>query len=163
MDNPKDPGPRPELGHLSFDLSFVTRILRARILELNAPFFSEHNVVGGEVAVLHLISVNPGLSQKDLATRVIFRKSAITKLVNELERADLIERRKEGADRRLNALYLTRKGEERVARMRPDMARIQEDLLAPLSPNERAVLFDLLWRVVDAAPAGDRDDATQRP
>lgn len=136
------------LGHLAGDLSFVTRILRARIQERNAPFFEAHAVAGGEVAVLNLIGINPGLTQKDLARAVVLKKSALTKLVNELERTGLIERRKEGADLRLNALYLTRRGEERLAAMRPDMAALQETFLAPLSPGERGMLFELLWRLI---------------
>ena len=145
----KDGG--PDLGHLATDISFVTRLLRTRILERNESFFATHAVAGGEVAVLNLIGLNPGLTQKDLAKAVVLRKSALTKLVNE------IERRKEGADKRLNALYLTEAGEARLARMRPDMARLQEEFLAPLSPAERAMLFELLWRLIGSAVTEDGD------
>ena len=41
--------PRARLGHLSADISFVTRILRSRILECNEAFFAEHKVAAGEV------------------------------------------------------------------------------------------------------------------
>jgi DNA-binding MarR family transcriptional regulator len=147
----------PDLGHLATDISFVTRLLRTRILERNESFFATHAVAGGEVAVLNLIGLNPGLTQKDLAKAVVLRKSALTKLVNEIERTGLIERRKEGADKRLNALYLTEAGEARLARMRPDMARLQEEFLAPLSPAERAMLFELLWRLIGSAVTEDGD------
>ncbi|MBV0911946.1 MarR family winged helix-turn-helix transcriptional regulator [Anianabacter salinae] len=156
MDKPPEPQDAPILGHLAEDLSFVTRILRSEILERNASFFATHEVAGGEVAVLNLIGLNPGLTQKDLAKVVVLRKSALTKLVNEMERTGLIERRKEGADKRLNALYLTTEGAARLARMRPDMARLQEDLLAPLTSAERAMLFELLWRLIDNSGASDR-------
>lgn len=136
------------LGHLSQDISFVTRALRAVILSHNAPFFEAHRVAGGEVAVLSLIGLNPGLTQKRLAKTVILKKSALTKLVNELERSGLIERRKEGADMRLTALYLTPAGTERLARMRPDMDALQQRLLTSLSPGERVMLFELLWRLI---------------
>lgn len=149
MAEPKATSTGPTLGHLSQDISFVTRILRARILEQNESFFEEFDVASGEVAVLNLIDLNPGLTQKDLAKAIVLRKSALTKLVNELERTGLIERRKEGADKRLNALYLTSTGQDRVMRMRPAMDRLQEQMLAPLSPGERAMLFELLWRMVD--------------
>ena len=155
--------PRARLGHLSADISFVTRILRSRILECNEAFFAEHKVAAGEVAVLNLIAINPGLTQKDLAKIVVLRKSALTKLVNELEHTGLIERRKEGADKRLNALYLTAEGSERVTRMRPDMTRLQEDLLAPLSPGERAMLFELLWRLIDAPPSEATASSRENP
>ncbi len=136
------------LGHLSEDISFVTRILRTKILEANESFFAKHNVLGGEVAVLNLIDLNPGLTQKELAHMVVLRKSALTKLVNELEQAGVIERRKEGSDKRLNALYLTGEGQSRLANIKPDIAKLQEELLGPLSPGERAMLFELLWRVI---------------
>ena len=72
----------PHLGHLKEDLSFVSRILRARIASSNESFFADHQVAGGEVAVLNLIGINPGLAQKELAQLVVLRKSALTKLVN---------------------------------------------------------------------------------
>lgn len=153
MTIPIDKQTGPQLGHLSEDISFVTRILRSKILLRNAPFFANHQAAAGEVAVLNLIGINPGLTQKELSQMVVLRKSALTKLVNELERGGLIERRKEGSDKRLNALYLTAEGESRLTRLRPDMARLQEDMLAPLSPAERAILFELLWRIIDEADA----------
>ena len=143
------------LGHLNEDISFVTRILRAKILARHEPFLAKHQVANGEVAVLNLIGLNPGLTQKELALAVVLRKSALTKLVNELENRGLIERRKEGDDMRLNALYLTAEGEARLARLRPDMASLQNDLLTPLSQAERAILFELLWRLID------KDDANR--
>lgn len=148
MTVPQDTPTGATLGHLAHDISFVTRILRTRILALNEPFFTAHAVVGGEVAVLSLIDLNPGIAQKDLAQMVVLRKSALTKLVNQLERGGLIERRKEDADKRLNALHLTGEGRARLARMRPDIDRLQAELLAPLSPAERAMLFELLWRMI---------------
>ena len=149
MEKYQEPESKPKLGYLSEDMSFVTRLLRSKILERNEAFFAAHAVASGEVAVLNLICINPGLTQKDLAKAVVLRKSALTKLVNELERSGLIERRKEGTDKRLNALYLTESGEQRVAKMRPDMANLQEEFLSPLSPGERAILFEMLWRLID--------------
>ncbi len=140
---------RIELGHLSHDLSFVSRILRAHIVERNAPFFDAHGVAGGEVALLNLIGQNPGISQKGLAEVVVLKKSAITKLVNEMERNGLITRRKEGDDLRVNALHLTEGGQEKLARMRADMDALQSELLAVLSPAERGMLFELMWRLID--------------
>ena len=141
-------------GRLSEDIAFLTRILRTKIQERNSGFFAAHDVAGGEVAVLNLIHTNPGLTQKDLSHMVVLRKSALTKLINEMERSGLIERRKEGSDKRLNALYLTREGTARLAPMQSDMTALQEELLAPLSPAERAILFELLWKLIDDPSVG---------
>ncbi len=157
-DQPEDPAEAGiRLGHLETDLSFVTRILRTQIQERNARFYRAHGAAGGEVAVLSLIAMNPGMTQKDLARAVVLKKSALTKLVNEMDGQGLIERRKDCADLRLNALHLTPLGQERLARMRPEMTALQEALLAPLSPGERVMLFELLWRLVGSleGPFGD--------
>ncbi len=157
-DQPEDPAEAGiRLGHLETDLSFVTRILRTQIQERNARFYRAHGAAGGEVAVLSLIAMNPGMTQKDLARAVVLKKSALTKLVNEMDAQGLIERRKDCADLRLNALHLTPLGQERLARMRPEMTALQEALLAPLSPGERVMLFELLWRLVGSleGPFGD--------
>ncbi|MAM60256.1 MarR family transcriptional regulator [Maritimibacter sp. UBA3975] len=141
-------------GRLSEDIAFLTRILRTRIQERNRGFFSAHDVAGGEVAVLNLIHSNPGLTQRDLSRMVVLRKSALTKLINEIERSGWIERRKEGSDKRLNALYLTPEGTTRLARMQQDMTALQDELLAPLTPAERAILFELLWKLIDDPSVG---------
>lgn len=155
MSKQQEPEAEASFGHLAEDLSFVSRILRTRIHELNEPFFAEHEIAAGEVAVLNLIAINPGISQKSLASAVVLRKSGLTKLVNELERAGFIERRKEGEDRRRNALYLTRVGTERLDRMRPEMEQLKEDILSSLTPGERAMLFELLWRLIDGLKPDD--------
>lgn len=147
--SPEDPG-EIRLGHLEHDISFVTRILRAHILGRNAPLYETHGVAGGAVALLNVIGLNPGVSQKDISRFIVLKKPALTKLLNEMARQGLIVRRKHAGDRRLTTLHLTAKGEQTMARMRPDMAALQDRMLAALSPAEKAMLFELLWRLIDS-------------
>lgn len=137
------------LGQLASDISFVSRILRAHLLERNAPFYEAHGVAAGEVAVLNIIGLNPGISQKSIAKATVLKKSALSKLINEMERSGLIARRKEGEDLRVNALHLTARGEEKLARLRTDMEAQQDVFLSALSPAERAMLFELIWRLIE--------------
>ena len=140
----------PDLGHLAQDLSFVTRILRAQIAPRAGAVLQSHHIASGEIALLNLIQLNPGISQKDLAGVTVLKKSALTKLVNDLEASGLIERRKEGTDKRVNALYLTPGGTRRLAAISPDLAALQQVLLSGLSAGERVILFELLWRLIDS-------------
>lgn len=150
ISNEPDENERLKLGHLKNDLTFVTRILRAHILDRNAGLFDDHQIASGVVALLNLIGLNPGLTQKDISRLVVLKKPALTKAVNGMERDGLITRRKEGSDKRLTRLYLTEKGEEKLVHMKPDMARLQAKHVAVLSPAERAMLFEYLWRLVDS-------------
>ncbi|MCO6381568.1 MAG: winged helix-turn-helix transcriptional regulator [Vannielia sp.] len=136
------------LGPLARDLSFATRALRAHLRGHNERVFEEHDVPSGGIAVISLIGLNPGVSQKDLAGAVVLKKSALTKLVNELESTGLIERRKGDGDRRYNAVHLTAEGQKLYDEVMPDITAMQDALLAPLSPAERELYFDLTWRLI---------------
>lgn len=137
------------LGHLKTDLSFVTRALRARLRYLNDDFYKSMQIEAGGIAILSLIGLNPGISQKDLAGAIVLKKSAMTKVINHIEAQGLIERRKGGEDRRVNSLHLTAEGLRLYESMTSDMIERQDDILKPLSPAERALFFELLWRLID--------------
>jgi DNA-binding MarR family transcriptional regulator len=137
-----------ELGYLASDLSFVSRVLRAHIRSLNAGFYRENEMVSGSVALLSLIGLNPGISQNDLAGAVVLKKSAVTKIIGEMERAGLVLREKARADRRFNALHLTDAGQERWRELQTEMRRQQDRLMTPLTVTERAELFALLGRLI---------------
>jgi len=145
----KAPTGRVTLGPLAEDISFMSRVLRAQIRGETNAFLEKHQVRGGEIVVLNLINHNPGISQNDLAAAVVLKKSAVTQLVNQLEEAGLIERRKGAGDRRVNQLHLTQAGEARRAALLAPMQAQQERLLAPLDAAERARLFELMGRLVD--------------
>jgi DNA-binding MarR family transcriptional regulator len=138
-----------ELGYLAYDLSFVSRVLRAHIRAQNADFYRENEVVSGSVALLSLIGLNPGISQNALAAAVVLKKSAVTRVISEMEDARLVTRRKTRADRRYNALTLTELGEVRWRQLQEEMRRQQDRLLEPLNEDDRAALFDLLGRLIE--------------
>ena len=137
------------LGHLALDLSFATRALRACLRTENASFYESHGVEAGGIAILSLIGLNPGISQKELAEAIVLKKSAMTKVVNQMEAQGLIVRRKGEGDKRINALYLTPHGTQHYNSMLSDMLERQSKLLAPLSQAERALFFEMMWRLID--------------
>ena len=139
--------PSVELGPLRENLPFLTRALRAYIRAENAEFYTALDAEQGEIVVLSVIGLNPGMSQNDLAATLVFKKSAITKLVKDLEARGYIERAKSASDRRFNALQLTQEGQKRYARISDLIARQNAAFLEPFSAAERAELFGYLNRL----------------
>lgn len=139
-----------ELGHLKSDLSFATRALRAHLRRENSNFYLSHGIEAGGVAILSLIGLNPGISQKDLAGTIVLKKSAMTKVVNHMEKQGLIERRKGVPDMRVNALHLTEDGTRLYQSLMSDMRARQEKLLSALSEKERNQFFEMTWRLIAA-------------
>lgn len=137
------------LGPLRENLPFLTRALRAYIRAENADFYSDFGAEQGEIATLSVIGLNPGISQNDLAAILVFKKSAVTKLIKELEDRGLVERSKVAADKRFNALQLTAVGQERYEKISARMASQQAAFLEPFSDKERAEFFGYLNRLYE--------------
>lgn len=139
---------RIDLGYLSRDISFMSRVLRAHIRWANAELEHEKDSQSGRSALLSVIGLNPGISQNDLAATVVLKKSAVTKLIGDMEAEQLVIREKPKADRRYNALRLSDEGEDKWRALKNEMLVQQEALLAPLNGREREKLFQLLGRLV---------------
>jgi DNA-binding MarR family transcriptional regulator len=69
--------------------------------------------------------------------------------VNELADRELVERAPDPSDRRRNIVSLTAAGKRQLRRLEKQLAECQDELLAPLSPEERQRLTELLSRLLD--------------
>ena len=153
---PGDDG--PGLGLLLVQLGF----LAARTFgELLAPLGLEQRQAG----LLMGLAAHEGTSQQALGelmglnapTRMVF-------LVDELEQRGLVERRRNPADRRSHALYLTDRGRDTLRQTQQVVAAHERSLGAALTETQRTQLVDLLRKV--AAERGVSPDSlpgTQKP
>jgi DNA-binding MarR family transcriptional regulator len=102
----------------------------------------------GCVGVLHTVAQLEPVSQREVSSVLLLDPSDLVSLVDILERAGLLERRRDPADRRRYALEITAAGQLAVARLREVARQANEDVLAPLEPGERSELEKLLSRLV---------------
>jgi DNA-binding MarR family transcriptional regulator len=135
------------LGPLRESLPFLTRALRAYIRAENAEFYTDFAAEQGEIVVLSVIGLNPGISQNDLAATLVFKKSAVTKLVKGLEDRGLVERAKVAADKRFNALTLSPAGQAKYLRINERMTSQNDAFLEAFTPEEKSQLFTYLNRL----------------
>jgi MarR family transcriptional regulator, temperature-dependent positive regulator of motility len=120
-----------------------------------------------EFAALASIDEAPGIDQRRLATRLAIDAVSAGQIVSALERNGLVERRVDPADRRARRLTLTRRGVRVRAHLRPLLLAAHDRILAPVSLRERAMLVDLLARVIEgnepyARPGNGRRRPQQR-
>jgi DNA-binding MarR family transcriptional regulator len=135
---------------LAFLLSQVgihaSRRFAERIAEvdLNPPLFR----------ILNLIDAAEGQSQQAIGAGIQVPASRMVALVDELEERGLVERRPNPDDRRVRALYLTRKGRNALTRGR-EIARVhEEELTEGMSETDRTRLTKLLQKMVDQQAIG---------
>lgn len=99
-------------------------------------------------------------SQRDVGARFGIHASDVTKVVDELADQGVVSRERDRADRRRVVLSLTGRGTALLVTLRQDAAVVQDEVLEPLTEQERQVLHGLLLRVHEAlGDDGDNGDA----
>lgn len=99
------------------------------------------------------------LCQRDLGRKLLKSGGNMTLVVDNLERAGLVERRRDQRDRRYLAVYLTAAGEALMQELFPDHVREVEREFAVLSSQEQAELARLCRKLglAEAAPGRDHE------
>lgn len=116
---------------------------------------SVHGLSPGRVGLLILIDANPGLTQSRLAEAAQRDRSTLVSVLDQLEGAGLIERRR-GTDRRTNGLWLTRPGRSLLTHALRRIAVHERRVASRLTPAERARLLELLEKIAPALAARRR-------
>jgi DNA-binding MarR family transcriptional regulator len=98
-------------------------------------------------AVLNGIALGDGLSQQQLGGHMGLDPSGLVGAIDELERAGLVERRRDPADRRRYVLALTPEGTATLGRARRVLSESARELLGTLDDAEVDTLVALLGRV----------------
>jgi DNA-binding MarR family transcriptional regulator len=101
-----------------------------------------------QYAILQSVHNHPNTDQRTLANLVSLDTSTTAGVVDRLEARGLLTRNASPDDRRVRLLTLTLAGEELLADAIPCMARVQELILAPLTPSQRKEFMHLLNQLV---------------
>lgn len=103
----------------------------------------------GVFSLLLLVSRNPGAAQIELARALSIDKASIVAVIDRLEKAQLLERRRSTVDRRRQGLFLTPAGARKVALLRSRMQEHQQRFLDRMTPTEARTLIRLLKRLYE--------------
>jgi len=88
-------------------------------------------------------------SQATLGRRTGIDRSDVVATVNELADQGLVERTRDPEDRRRNIITITPVGVQQLWRLDGVLAGIQDELLTPLSADERDELVRLLKQILN--------------
>ncbi|MFC8077056.1 MarR family winged helix-turn-helix transcriptional regulator [Streptomyces sp. NPDC057307] len=88
-------------------------------------------------------------SQAALSERTGIYRSDMVGVLNELATRQLVERTPDPDDQRRNIITLSTAGRRQLRRLDKVLDTLHDELLAPLTPTERAQLVGLLTRLLD--------------
>jgi len=144
--------------NLGFLLHDVARLMRKRF-EQNARALG---LTRSQCQVLAHLARNEGIQQSGLADILEVEPITLTRLLDRLEEAGLVERRAHATDRRIRQLYLTEKAHPLLADIFTIGAATRAEALAGVAEADRDQLFALLSRMKSnllataSAPASER-------
>lgn len=97
--------------------------------------------------VLARLARQGGLRQVDLADALDVEPITLCRMVDRLEEAGLVERRKDEKDRRAWRIHLTEKAGEVIQELQALSAEFYADALEGISEAEQTVVADVLARI----------------
>ncbi len=107
-----------------------------------------------ELAALAYLRDHDHASQQALSEALCIDANSCVLLLNELEKLEYVERRRDPSDRRRHLVTLTGTGNRALERAECAQGSVEDEVLATLSPGERATLHQLLSRALE----GQRPD-----
>jgi DNA-binding MarR family transcriptional regulator len=112
---------------------------------------------------LKLFSERGPMTQHAVGIALSLDPSNVVGLLNELEERGLITRRRDPADRRRHIVELSAAGSGEVTQTCDQLGLVEDDLFKTLTTDERATLYSLLSRAVEALASADEPSGCAAP
>lgn len=125
---------------LPYLLSDSARLLRrafdagVRTLGMTSP----------QARLLLILHVTEGENQGFYAERLEVEPISLTRMIDRMEEAGLLERRRDPADRRAWLLFLTDRSRQLIDQVRACLAGLEDEMLTGLDAAQRAALAGML-------------------
>ena len=103
-----------------------------------------------DFSILVLVAANPEINQKQIGQALGISAPALAVMVDRLAERGWVERVRSDRDRRTMHLHLTVSGQDLMRRAERIAATMEDGALRMLSTAERALLIELLMKVVNA-------------
>ncbi|MBQ1543844.1 MarR family transcriptional regulator [Caulobacter sp. CCUG 60055] len=122
---------------------------------VEAEMARDGGLTAAQSGVLFVLAGSDGALIGEAAEAVDIAPSAMTGLVDRMERAGLVERRPDAADGRAQRLWLTDRGREALARTRAGVEALNRRLAEDFSEADLAVVSRWLKGLAAKFPRGE--------
>lgn len=130
-------------------VTFLVRHAWLSMRAVLAAVLAEHELSVQQYGTLLVLREWPGRTIAEVGRKVGTARQSANELITGMERAGLIERRSNPADRRSQQVYLTEAGQSRLAAATPAVRAAERDLEAGFSSADRAAARAWLGRMVN--------------
>ena len=136
-----------DLGGLDTKIGYLLRRAQSASQQEFISIFTEQKIAPGQYSVLKIISLNPGISQKELSTALNLDQSTLVPILNHLQKHKWIYRKRSKMDARIFALYATASGEKKLTILNKLIDQHEKAITNGLKRSEKKALVSLLYRI----------------
>lgn len=139
--------------------SYLPYLLNRAGARIASAFGEEMRPLGASLQIWRVLAAlreNDGQRMGGLSRTTSIEVSTLTRLVDNMEKSGLVERRREAEDARAVALHVTAAGRRLTKRILPIAERYQAVALEGFTPAEADVLKQALRRLYDNMDALER-------
>jgi len=134
--------------HVNLDdwqlLAQVSQIFRS----VSDAFTDQVDIPRGQAGVLCVVAKQDGLTQTEIADQLSVQGATVTNMLQRLEEAGLVRRRRDPEDNRLVRVYLTEQGRQKECSINEQFGNMQELIFKGISEEERANLRRWLHQII---------------
>ena len=127
--------------------ALVSLARTAAVIEHAAEdMLGRHGITNTQYNVLRILrgAGKNGRCRNEIGERMVRRVPDVTRLLDRLEAAGLVERERDGEDRRMVTARITPEGLKLLTRLEEPLIAFQQNCLAHLGPQKLRTLIDLL-------------------
>lgn len=103
----------------------------------------------GQSEFFYLISLNEGITQKEISERLFVNKSTTAKAIKNLVKNEYVFKEKDGEDKRFDRLYLTNEGKKISGKVRETFLEVLDISTRNLSEEETDMAIILLKKILE--------------
>ena len=125
-----------------------------RLQQKSGQVFARHMAAAGidvtsvQFAALDAIIADPGIDQATVAARIGYDRATIGGVIDRLDSKGYVTRTTSRRDRRAREVRPTPEGQSAFAALAPVVRALQDEILAPLSAQERQTFMNLARKAV---------------
>lgn len=115
---------------------------------LSDVFMEQVTMHRAQATLLCKLFARDGMTQTEIAEQLSVQGATVTNMLQRMEEAGLVARRRDPDDNRLVRVYLTDLGREKEQSINEQFARLQETIFRGISEEERASLRQIYRKML---------------
>lgn len=128
----------------------INRIGKSLIYIIDQELRKRFNITFGQWKVLIILAnSNSGLTQKEIADKLVLEGPTLIPIIDKLEKDDLVVRKNDAKDRRINRVFLTDRTNDLLNDTIQCVAQIKEICITDIAENEVLITkntLEKMWR-----------------